>query len=314
MVLAETTEDVLICRSVPGFIRRRCQAILTAAWIYKVPLLQKISPAELAAAVILRTLEEIEDLETSKISVIDFCSGAGGPIPTIERIVNDQRRAKRKKPIPFVMSDLYPSLDAWMEVCSHSKGSLSFIPRSVDATDPPVSATSTSTATSRTAEGYRSDTRVIRLFCLSFHHFNNAMAKKVLESSMQTADAFAIIELQDRYLSSFALMLGHLPLIFAISIFRYWRDVLMLLLVYIIPIVPAINTFDGLVSSMRTRSFREVMNLIGAQILERTKDEKQAIKDDWIFKSRYEMHSWPVGYMNWIVGYRQRKTDAPRTP
>lgn len=56
--------------------------ILTAAWIYKIPFFQKVSPAELAAIVILRTLEEIGDLDKNKISVIDFCSGAGGKLST----------------------------------------------------------------------------------------------------------------------------------------------------------------------------------------------------------------------------------------
>jgi hypothetical protein len=128
---------------------------------------------------------------------------------------------------------------------------------------------------------------------------------------MQTADGFAIIELQDRYLSSFALMLGHIPLIYATSIFRYWRDITMLLFVYMIPVVPAINTFDGLVSCLRTRSFREVMSLINAEVQAKstTGPEKLAVKDDWLFKSAYEMHSWPVGYMNWITGYRRKGID-----
>jgi hypothetical protein len=39
---------------------------------------QKVSPAELVAVVIMRTLEEIGDLDENKISVIDFCSGSGG--------------------------------------------------------------------------------------------------------------------------------------------------------------------------------------------------------------------------------------------
>jgi hypothetical protein len=256
--------------------------------------------------VILHAIEEIGDLDKSKISVIDFCSGAGGPIPTIERIVNEKRAAQGKQPIPFVMSDLYPNLDSWMEVCSRSKGSLSFIPQSVDATDPPVSATSATSPASRTIEGFRSDTRVFRLYCLSFHHFGDKMARKVLESTMQTADGFAIIELQDRYLSSFALMLGHLPLIYTTAIFRCWKDVLMLLLVYIIPIVPVVNTFDGLVSCLRTRSFKDVMALIDARIQASKSAEKLAVKDDWIFQSAYEMHSWPVGYMNWITGHRKK--------
>jgi hypothetical protein len=52
--------------------------MLTAAWIHTVPFLQKTSPAELAASMVLRTLNEIGYDEDSRISIVDFCSGAGG--------------------------------------------------------------------------------------------------------------------------------------------------------------------------------------------------------------------------------------------
>lgn len=42
------------------------------------PFLQKQCPAELAAKLILDALEDIDDLEESKYTIIDFCSGAGG--------------------------------------------------------------------------------------------------------------------------------------------------------------------------------------------------------------------------------------------
>ncbi|KIW06192.1 uncharacterized protein PV09_02672 [Verruconis gallopava] len=205
------------------------------------------------------------------------------------------------------MSDLHPNIDSWMETCSYSQGYLSYIPQSVDATDPPMSVISTSAKRSRTAEGFQSDSKIFRLYCLSFHHFDDRLAKKVLESTMETADGFAIIELQDRFLSSFALMLGHIPLIYVTSIFRYYRDIWMLILIYVLPIVPIINTFDGLVSCLRTRSFKEVMALIGTVPQERgsSRFEKIAFKDDWVFRSAYEIHSRPVGYMNWIAGHRR---------
>jgi hypothetical protein len=52
--------------------------MLTAAWTHRTPLLQKASPAELAANLIKRTLDDLDNNETSEISVVDFCSGAGG--------------------------------------------------------------------------------------------------------------------------------------------------------------------------------------------------------------------------------------------
>lgn len=52
--------------------------MLTAAWTHQIPFFQKVSPAELAAEVIMKSLQELGELENSKISVVDFCSGSGG--------------------------------------------------------------------------------------------------------------------------------------------------------------------------------------------------------------------------------------------
>jgi hypothetical protein len=52
--------------------------MLTAAWTLRIPLIQRMSPAELAAEMVLRTLDEIGYDGNTKLSVIDFCSGAGG--------------------------------------------------------------------------------------------------------------------------------------------------------------------------------------------------------------------------------------------
>jgi hypothetical protein len=52
--------------------------MLTAAWTLCIPFVQKSSPAELAAAMVLKTLDEIGYDGNSRISIVDFCSGAGG--------------------------------------------------------------------------------------------------------------------------------------------------------------------------------------------------------------------------------------------
>lgn len=52
--------------------------MLTAQWTHRLPFIQQQSPAELAASLIIRTLDKYEDLEDTKFSVIDFCSGGGG--------------------------------------------------------------------------------------------------------------------------------------------------------------------------------------------------------------------------------------------
>lgn len=162
--------------------------------------------------------------------------------------------------------------------------------------------------------------RVFRLYCLAFHHFPDALARKVLRSTMESTDGFAIVELQDRHLFSLILMLLDFWLVFVVSVLWFWWDPLMLLFTYVVPVMPFIMVFDGLVSCLRTRTFEEVLELMGggedarktkkgSSISVETDSNGKAIqvvrKGEWEFKSGREMHTWPFGYMNWIVGIKK---------
>jgi hypothetical protein len=237
-----------------------------------------------------------------------------GPIPTIEKLVNEARRSQGKPPLPFLLCDLHPHIDHWMKHSAQSDN-LSFIPQKVDATDPPIAVTSLSSTNNQSSDGeFASDTRVFRLYCLSFHHFDDELAKKVLKSTMETADGFAIIELQDRKLGSLCLIFGHIAYIFASTIFYFWRDPIQLLFTYIVPVLPAVVTFDGLISCLRVRTFKEVMGLLKAadgegeiQAVEDSEGRKleTARRGEWSFEAGSELHSWPCGSMNWIVGVKR---------
>ena len=60
---------------------------------------------------------------------------------------------------------------------------------------------------------------------------------------------------------------------------------------YIIPLIPFVVAFDGYVSSLRTRTPDEVLQLLngGRQL------------DGWKFMSGEEMHTFPIGYLSWII-------------
>jgi hypothetical protein len=69
----------------------------------------------------------------------------------------------------------------------------------------------------------------------------------------------------------------------------------MIFFTYVIPIIPFVLVFDGWVSSLRTRTPKEVEALL------RTCG---ADKDDisrWEVRSGRDMHLWPTGYLTWIV-------------
>ncbi|KAI9723240.1 MAG: hypothetical protein M1812_001122 [Candelaria pacifica] len=279
----------------PANIRFLVQEVLTAFWTARLPLIQRTSPASLAASVILRTLANPPlDSSVSEVMIVDFASGAGGPTPTIERIVNAERKKRGEKEIVFTLSDIKPHVEAWRKATKQSMF-LDYIDRSVDATDPPQEVTSDHS-------GQRK--RVFRLYCLAFHHFDDGMAKKVLESTLESSDGFAIVELVSRQISSFILMLLYIPTIFIVTIFWYPFSLEMLFYTYIIPIVPFIVVFDGFISALRTRTFGEVLSLVDRSwAVTRNEGANVAFaKEGWKFEAGEQVHSWPVGYMNWIVG------------
>lgn len=54
--------------------------MLAAEWTHRLPIIQQSSPADMAADLIVKALDEIRDVEGSKLTVVDFCSGGGGQL------------------------------------------------------------------------------------------------------------------------------------------------------------------------------------------------------------------------------------------
>lgn len=233
----------------------------------------------------------------------------------IEKLVNAQRAARSQKPIPFLLTDIQPHLDAWIAASSRS-AHLSFIPQPVDATDPPPAVISSASPAADPAARFSSGTRVFRLYCLAFHHFPDARAAATLASTLRTADGFAVVELQDRRLFSLAMMLADALLVLAVTAPWFWRRPLQMLFTYAVPVLPLVLSFDGFVSALRTRTFEEVVALVdqqgegskegGSAVVSYGPDgeSKFARRGGWVFEGGREMHTWPLGYMNWVVGRR----------
>jgi hypothetical protein len=140
----------------------------------------------------------------------------------------------------------------------------------------------------------RRGTRPFRLFNLAFHHFEDPLAKAILKNTLETSDGFAIFELQDRTFASFvACMILGIGILIAAPYYAWrWRSPLALFFSYIIPVLPFVLVYDGLISSLRTRTPDEVEALLrtcGA-------DSK-----GWELRSGRDMHLWPAGYLSWVI-------------
>ena len=152
---------------------------LTLGWINKFPFLQAVAPAALVSRVLCTVLGP----RISDYAYVDFASGAGGPTPYIENHMNSELRAAHEEEVKFVLTDISPHVAAWEAAAQKSKN-ISYIPQSIDAAHAP---------SAETLLRYlpdAEDKKVMRLFSLAFHHFDDDLAAKILENTIETSDGF----------------------------------------------------------------------------------------------------------------------------
>lgn len=139
---------------------------------------------------------------------------------------------------------------------------------------------------------------VFRLFNLAFHHFDDVLARAILKNTVETSDGFGIFELQSRTLSSFVSCMLFGLFILLIAPLLYWWSPPILFFVYVVPVVPFVLVFDGLISSLRTRTADEV------EVLLRTCGAGD--RADWLVRSGSETFLWPCGHLTWIICTKRR--------
>lgn len=275
----QTVANVYRIHRFPAFLRVLVQDCLAQAWRTTTPPL-KVPPAHMVATILIDNL----GAALSSYTFIDFCAGGGGPTPYIERVVNAHLRNKGEPPVDFVLTDLHPNIAAWDRVARRNP-CVTYESESVDASRAPDKLV-------------RRDKKVMRLFSLSFHHFDDPLARKVLKDTVETSHGFAIFELPDRRLTSCVttLMLG-IGFIFAAP-FLAWRRRSPAML-FFSPLLAFVIIFDGIVSSLRVRTPEEVESLLRSCGADTT---------GWEVQSGKQMHLWPWGYLNWVI-CRPRKNS-----
>jgi hypothetical protein len=176
---------------------------------------------------------------TRSRSIVDVCSGSGGPwLELSQKLRGDAATYS------ILLTDKFPNLAAFESVKAASANDIDFHRSSIDATKVPVE-----------LDGFRT------MFS-SFHHFPPAQARAILQNAVDAKQGIAIFEVTSRTASAVGMMfLWFLtPFVFTPSIrpFRWSR----LLYTYVLPIIPLVLLFDGLVSCLRTYQPRELRELI----------------------------------------------------
>lgn len=170
--------------------------------------------------------------------IIDIASGGGGGL-----IYLNEELKKNNPDLKVLLTDYFPNIDAF----KYTKGqadNFEYIETSVDARDVP------------------SSLKGLRTQFLSLHHFKRDVAIQILQNAVDSDSSIAIFECQERsFASILAMLFSPLSVLLVTPFIRPFK-IGRILFTYIIPIVPLFVLWDGVVSSLRTYSLKEMQEMI----------------------------------------------------
>jgi hypothetical protein len=177
--------------------------------------------------------------DTRACRVLDLCSGAGGPWLWLCQLLEQEGYV----PIDIWLTDRYPPARAFDLERIASRNRIHFHTAPVDATKAPV------------------DLNGFRTLFTSFHHFRPQEARAILQDAVNKQQGIGIFEVPGRRLLTillvFVIPVADLLLVPFMRPFQWSRFIFS----YLIPVIPIVLWFDGIVSCMRTYSPRELGEL-----------------------------------------------------
>lgn len=200
--------------------------------------------------------------------IIDIASGGGGGWLSLSKHLFAENND-----LKIILTDYFPNISAFQQTIKSGGGNFEFIDESVDACNVP-----------KNLKGLRTQ-------FLSFHHFPPEKAKLILQNAVENHSPIAIFEAQERSLICFiAMLIAPLNVLF-LTIFIRPFSVARIIFTYLIPIVPLIVLWDGIVSALRTYSIDEMKDLV--------EQAKNSDNFEWEI-NRVENRGLPILY---LLGY-----------
>ncbi len=169
--------------------------------------------------------------------IVDLGSGSGGPIP---RIVEELGKAGFA--VRVTLTDLFPKSKSGLFL-QDEQNCIRYWPEPVDAASVPP------------------NLRGIRTMFASFHHLPPRMAHEVLRDAFERRQTICIFEGSSRAAGSVASML--LVPLMVLLLTPKVRPVswVQIVFTYVVPVLPLLIFWDGLVSQLRTYSVNELKQL-----------------------------------------------------
>ncbi len=199
---------------------------------------------------LLGTSEKVADLlatvlrESESSTILDLCSGSGGPMPEVLQILRDKHGMQN---LSLILTDLYPDSKTAEMYNSQDENNISYQTTPVDVT---------------LLDDQRSG---IRTMIGSFHHMKPQEARKILTSVQKSGEPICVFEISDNstpiwlwwitFPISFIMTFFITPMVRPMS----WQQ---LVFTYLIPIIPICFAWDGAVSNARTYTLNDLDELL----------------------------------------------------
>ncbi len=189
---------------------------------------------------LLKSPNQIADLiapilkRTGKNSIVDLCTGGGGPMPEVIEILEEKHGFSNLK---ITLTDLYPNQVTIAEIKKQNTPNINYLESSVDAANIPENLNG------------------LRTMICSMHHMKPETARAILKNASDSKQPFFMYEISDNVIPSwlwwFAIPLNFVTTLIVTLFVRpiTWQQILF---TYIIPILPFFIAWDGAVSYVRT--------------------------------------------------------------
>ncbi|MAO64575.1 MAG: hypothetical protein CL666_06220 [Balneola sp.] len=182
--------------------------------------------------------------QTGKSTIVDYCSGSGGPMPDV---LQRLKTTYGKDHINLVLSDLYPDNNSINTFNEGSELPIKYLTKPVDVTNSDLN-----------MDG-------IRTMIGSFHHFKPKEARQILTNAQKAKQPILIFELSDNSTPIFLWWIA-VPINFIMALcITPWAQPMtwkQLVFTYLIPIIPLCFAWDGAVSNVRTYTLDDLDELL----------------------------------------------------
>lgn len=170
--------------------------------------------------------------------IIDLGSGGGGGLLWLSSELQ-----KKNPSLKITLTDFYPNISAF-EYTKQQGENFNYLDYPVDAKNIP-----------KKLKGLRTQ-------FLSLHHFKANDAKKILQNAVDSKQNIAIFEGQERSFTSVIAMFFSPITVLLMTPFIKPFKLGRIIFTYIIPLVPIFVWWDGIISSLRTYSVKEMKDLV----------------------------------------------------